>query len=195
MSVEHVVGLKCFLKSRACGGFSKARNREELWPIRARMSNTTFLRMLIELSSCEKIDALLDGAARLLEHQLGLRGHIEVWDSDGVRRVRGSAISLRTAYRVWIGLHYTIGAIYVQSYPADATAVELLAAQLAPLAERLLEADAAECRSIREDIDRIYERRIRSALVRFDWNASAVARALSVSRNRVARVARRCRRR
>ncbi|HEY5950732.1 MAG TPA: hypothetical protein VIV40_34810, partial [Kofleriaceae bacterium] len=89
---------------------------------------------------------------------------------------------------------YTLGVIRVNANDGGEEEIELLAKQLAPAAERLIEREASATRTIRDDIDRLYERRIRDALVRFDWNASAVARELCVSRSRVAAVNRRWKR-
>lgn len=160
------------------------------------MSPPAFLRGLVELATCETVDALLDHAVALVERELGVRASIELFDRDDLDLSRGIAPSeaARTApYRTWIGTRYTVGAIYLGDAPADVESIELLACQLAPLAERLVEREASERRTIREDIARLYERRIRDALLRHDWNASAVARELGVSRGRVAEVARRWR--
>ena len=157
------------------------------------MPTPDFLRSLIELATCESVDQLLDHAHRLLERSLGLRTRIELWDDDDTHYVRGDAIHSTARHCTWIGVQYTIGAIHVLVPPADAAAVELLANQLAPLAERLLEQHASQRRSIRDDIARLYDRRIRDALMNNDWNASAVARTLRVGRGRVAMVAQRWR--
>lgn len=159
------------------------------------MASVTFLRRVIDLSTCDSIDALLDGAAALLSQELHVSGFIEVWTCNGVKRRRGDPIDELTAHRAWIGFRHTIGAVYLAALPAEPADVELLAHQLAPLAERLLELETVRNRSIREHVEHVYERHIREALLRLDWNASAVARELAVSRDRVTRVARRCRRR
>lgn len=157
------------------------------------MATPGLLRALVELSTCETVDALLDAAFSLLGRELGVRGHLALWDGDDTHVTRGEPVSAGAAHRTWIGIEYTLGAIELCAAPADPDDVELLAQQLAPLAERLMEREAAQRRTIREDVDRLYERRIRDALRRHDWNFSAVARELVVSRNRVAEIARRWR--
>jgi hypothetical protein len=159
------------------------------------MASDTFLRRLIELSTCECLEALLDAAAALLDEVLGVNACIELWTCDGTELKRGASIDELTAHRRWIGVRCTIGVLHLETLPADPDDVDLLAQQIAPLAERLLEHENAQRRTLREDLEHVYERRILDALLRLDWNASAVARELSVSRERVARVARRCRRR
>ena len=157
------------------------------------MSSPGFLKALVELASCDSLEVLLERTANIIEHELGVRGFVELWDRDGTRFSCGESCSTE-AHRTWVGVRYTIGAIYLPRSPDDLDDVELLATQLAPLAERLIEAERSAQRTIREDVAGVYERRIRDALIRFDWNTSAVARALSVSRNRVAAVARRWKR-
>ena len=136
---------------------------------------------------------MLDRALVLLDRDLGVCGFIELWDADGTRFVRGELCPASAAHCTWIGTRYTIGAIRLPAPPPDPADVELLAQQLAPLAEQLIDLHASQHRSIREDIARLYERRIRDALVRSDWNASAVARQLRVGRGRIGDVARRWR--
>lgn len=155
------------------------------------MARPAFLRSLVELSTCETVDALADAAFALLGRELGGRGRLELWDGDDTHVTRGDPVDQREAHRTWIGIEYTIGVIELSAHPADREAVELLAQQLAPLAERLMEREASRRRTLREDIERLYERRIRDALFRWDWNFSAVARELVVGRGRVAEVARR----
>lgn len=157
------------------------------------MATPAFLRGLVELATCESVDALVHHATALLERELGVRASIELFDGDETHVVRGDAAPDSAPHRTWIGARYTIGAIYLSTAPADVESIELLACQLAPLAERLIEREASERRTIREDVERLYERRIRDALIRCDWNASAVARELFVSRGRIAEVARRWR--
>jgi hypothetical protein len=154
------------------------------------MCTPAFLRALVELAACDSLDALLDATLALLERELGVRAWIELRQHDGRQIIRGHARAAAT-HRMWIGVHYTLGAIYVDEPDVDAEPIELLARQLAPLAERLLDIESSQSRTIREDVDLLYERRIREALVRRDWNASAVARELAVSRSRVAEVVRR----
>lgn len=157
------------------------------------MATPAFLRALVELSTCETVDALLDAAVSLLGRELRVRGRIELWDGEDTHVTRGESVDERAVHHTWIGIEYTLGAIVLCAPPADSDAIELLAQQLAPLAERLVEREASQRRTIRDDIERLYERRIRDALGRHDWNFSAVARDLVVSRNRVAEVARRWR--
>jgi hypothetical protein len=57
----------------------------------------------------------------------------------------------------------------------------------------LIEREESRRRTLRDDVARLTDRRIRDELVRFDWNASAVARQLSVGRGRVGKVTRRWR--
>lgn len=157
------------------------------------MATPAFLRALVELSTCETVDGLIDAAFALLVHELHVRGRIEVWDGDDTHVTRGEQVDERAVHRTWIGMEYTLGVIELSAPPADAEDIELLAQQLAPLAERLMERHASRRRTIREDVDRLYERRIRDELFRRDWNISAVARELVVSRGRVAEIARRLR--
>jgi hypothetical protein len=152
------------------------------------MSTQGFLRAVVELAACESVPSLLVNAVTVMESELGVRASIELWDVDGSRFFHGDTNA--TTRPTWVGTRYTIGAIHV-GVDCDPAAVETLARQLAPLAELLMDRDASQRRTIREDIERLYERRIRDALVRSDWNASAVARELAVSRNRIASVARR----
>jgi hypothetical protein len=157
------------------------------------MATPALLRGLLELSTCETVDALLDAALSLLGRELGVRGRIELWDGEDTRVERGEPADHPAAHRTWIGIEYTLGTIELCAPPAVPDEIELLAQQLAPLAERLMEREASQRRTIRDDVERLYERRIRDALGRHDWNFSAVARELVVSRNRVAEVARRWR--
>lgn len=157
------------------------------------MPTPDFLRALIELAACETLDQLLDDTHALLERGLGVRARIELWDDDDTQHVRGDALYTTSPHRTWIGQQFTLGTIHVSAPPVDATALALVACQLAPLAERLLEQEASQHRTLREDLARVYDRRIRDALMRNDWNASAVARALHVGRTRVAEVAQRWR--
>ena len=150
------------------------------------MGTLHFLRSTIELASIQSLDALLDEALRLLERELGQRARIELWDDDGTRIVRGDA-ALEQGHCTWIGIHYTLGAIQLPASPSDSEAVVLLAGQLALIGERLFA--VMPRRTMREEIECAYQRRIRDALIRHDWNASAVARELRVSRGRVAKVA------
>jgi hypothetical protein len=159
------------------------------------MSSPGFLRALVELASCESIEALLERTVRVIECEFGVRGYVELWDSDGTHFSCGEASSNDASQCTWVGVRYTIGAIHLErsleSYVDD---IDLLATLLAPLAERLIELKRSAERTLREDVAGVYERRIRDALIRFDWNASAVARELCVSRNRVAAVVRRWKR-
>ena len=157
------------------------------------MPSDGFLRSLIDLAACETLDALLDATSALIESELGLQSFIEFWNADGDRFTRGTTLG-DDAHRTWVGIRYTLGAIHVTGTSIPTEELELLACQLAPLAERLIDHTTAQRRTIRDDIAMLYERRIRDALVRFDWNASAVARELAVGRARVARVVRRWRR-
>jgi hypothetical protein len=160
------------------------------------MATETFLRALVELATSDSLDRLLDGALHVIERDIGLRGRIELWDGDGTRFMRGeSPRNDNGAHRTWIGVHYTVGAIELEAPPTAIEDVELLAGQLAGVAEQLIERETAQRRTIREDIDRLYDRRIRGALIRNDRNASAVARELRVSRGRVAKVILRWRKR
>ena len=151
------------------------------------MPTSGYLQALVELAARDSIDALLDQAVALLERELGTRARIEIWDDAGLY-ARGDAAAIDIE---WIGISHTIGAIYLERAPAERCAVELMALQLAPLAERLVDLEASRRLSIRDDIERLYDRRILDALARSDGNASAVARELRVSRNRVAKVMRR----
>jgi transcriptional regulator with GAF, ATPase, and Fis domain len=157
------------------------------------MAREAFLANVVELAACESLQELLDRAALLHGAELGVRSHIEVWDTNATAFATGQRFDVSAAHCTWIGIEYTIGAIYIDAAAVDAAVVDLLARQLAPLAERLMEREASQRRTIREDIERLYDRRIRDALMRLDWNASAVARELFVSRSRVADVARRWR--
>jgi hypothetical protein len=150
-----------------------------------------FLRALVELSTCDSVDLLLADTVALLLRELRLRALVELWSDDDTRFVCGEPC--HAAHTTWIGFDYTLGAIRLRATPPDPHAIELLACQLAPLAERLLDRELAQRRTIREDIVHLYERRIRDALIRHDWNASAVARELNVGRGRVAEVSRRWR--
>jgi hypothetical protein len=158
------------------------------------MASLGFLHALVQLAACESVDELLQRAVFLLQAELQLTAHVELWDASGQKFVSGKPNSSDARYRAWIGTRYTHGAIYVYSGDVAIADLELLALQLAPLGEFLIEQYASTRRTIREDIKRVYDRRIRDALVRFDWNASEVARELSVSRRRVAEVSRRWRR-
>jgi hypothetical protein len=158
------------------------------------MSSPGFLQALVELASCDSLDVLLERTINLLERELGVRGYVELWDHDGTQFVCGEPRAANAAHPTWVGVRYTIGAIYCPGGLDSRDDIELLALQLAPLAERLIEFERSAVRTIREDVASVYERRIRDALIRFDWNSSAVARQLSVSRNRVAAVARRWKR-
>lgn len=151
------------------------------------MPTSGYLQALVELAARDSIDALLDQAVALLERELGMRTRIEIWDDAGVY-VRGDAATVDVE---WIGFSHTIGAIYLERAPDERCTVELMSMQLAPLVERLVDREASRRLSIREDIERLYDRRILDALARSDGNASAVARELRVSRNRVAKVMRR----
>src|SRR5215217_4756840 len=147
-----------------------------------------YLRALIELATLDDVDALLDAAVALLVRELEIYARIELWDLDGTRFVRGELTHL--AHTTWIGIRYTLGAIHLDRSPVASDDITLLAAQLAPLAERLLDRAGSQRRTIREDVAVLYERRVRDALVQHDWSVSATARSLSVSRNRVTEVAR-----
>jgi hypothetical protein len=149
---------------------------------------TGYLRALIELAGCDDVDALLDAASALLLRELEIHARIELWDLDGTRFVRGELTHV--AHTTWIGVRYTVGAIHLDRPPVAADDIALLASQLAPLAELLLERASSRRRTIRAEVALVYERRIRDALIEHDWNVSAVARSLSVSRNRVTAVAR-----
>jgi hypothetical protein len=157
------------------------------------MATPRFLQSLVDLSSCETLEQLLGLAVQVLEREIGVHGRIELWDREGARFVCGAPADANAAHRTWIGIQDTIGAIHLKDIPSELEPIELLARQLAPLGEWLMDRETSRRRTIREDIDRLYERRIRDALVRCDWNASAVARELYVSRARVASVARRWR--
>jgi len=159
------------------------------------MATPSFMWALIDLARCDAINELLKAAVSLLEYELRVSTFIEVWSEDGKRFVAGDLTCANAPHRTWIGVRYTVGAIRLQEPPSFAPDVEIAAYQLAPLAELLMERDAARRLTIREDIERLYQRRIRDALVRCDWNASAVARELGVSRSRVADVTRRWRHR
>lgn len=151
------------------------------------MPTLSFLQSLVELATCDSTDVLLVQAVSLLERELGMRARIELWDEHALF-ARGEA---QAAHVEWIGVTQTLGAIYLEGAPAERVVVELMAMQLAPLVERLVEVELSRRLTIREDIERLYERRIRDALGRHDWNASAVARELAVGRGRIARVVRR----
>jgi hypothetical protein len=153
------------------------------------MATPEYLRALIDLATADDVDALLETAVALLIRQLEMHARIELWDLDGTRYTRGELTQV--AHTTWIGIRYTVGAIHLDRSRVASEDIALLAAQLAPLAERLLERAGWQRRTIREDIALVYERRIRDALIQHDWNVSATARALSVSRNRVTEVARR----
>jgi len=157
------------------------------------MSTPPFLRSLIDLATCESIEALLDDAITLLERHLGVRGYVDVWDGAGERFYAGALFLANAVHCTWIGTRYTIGAIRLQVAPSEPGDIELLARQIAPLAERLLAHEASQRRTIRDEIDRVYERRIHEALIRCDWNVTAVARELGVGRTRVIEVTRRLR--
>jgi hypothetical protein len=157
------------------------------------MSSDLFLRSLVDLAACESIDSLLESVMTLLEEHLDIRGYIEVWSSAGERFSAGALFLANPAHCTWIGIHYTVGAIRLQAPPAEPEYLELLACQVAPLAERLVEHEAAQRRTIRAEIDHVYERRIQQALIRSDWNATTVARELGVGRTRVIEVIRRLR--
>jgi hypothetical protein len=159
------------------------------------MPSHQFFREVIELATCDSIHTLVKGAVSTLEHELKRPVYIEFWSENGDRFVAGDYECSTGAYGAWIGVRHTMGAIRLQSPPPCQDDIELLARQLAPLAELLIDYDARQRLTIREDVDRLYERRILDALVRSDWNASEVARRLNVSRSRVARVTRRWRRR
>src|SRR6185503_7796983 len=153
------------------------------------MSEPGFCRSLVALAACDSLDELLDEATLLLT-QLGARGCVELWDGDSGRFTRGERPDEASSKLTWIGTRYTIGAVIVVAGDAEPANVDLLALQLAPLAERLIEREALQAGSIRRGIARLYESRIRDALIRLDWNASAVARELRVSRGRIAHVVR-----
>lgn len=157
------------------------------------MSTPRFLRSVIELALCDSLDELLDTALGVVTRELGVTGCIQLVDIDGVRRIRGAVGRDRSVHRTLIGTRYTIGAILLDAAPADAADIELLAVQLAPLADRLLMSEGSERRTIREEVERVCERRIRESLARSNWNASSVARELSVSRGRIGRLVRRWR--
>jgi hypothetical protein len=162
--------------------------------MQAAMSSPGFLHALVTLASCETLEALLTHTVDLIDRELGLRGYVEVWDRDGTQFSCGDPSCKDGSHCTWVGVRYTIGAIHLDRSVENPADVELLATQLAPLAERLIEIERSAERTIREDVAVVYERRIRDALIRSDWNASAVARELCVSRNRVAAVVRRWKR-
>jgi hypothetical protein len=175
----------------------------------------TFLHALVDLAACDDLDDLLDATEAILDRELRLHGAIELWAVDDSRFACGHVDA--PVHTIWIGIRYTVGAIHIAAptpgaihvaapTPAAASsnsaaltaaalpattrdALQLLAQQLAPLAERLLDREASKRRSIRDDIKLLYERRIRDALIRRDWNISAVARELRVGRTRVGQVA------
>lgn len=157
------------------------------------MSTPLFLRSLIDLALCESVETLLDDAITLLESHLALRGYIEVWDGAGGRFCAGPLFLTNAVHSTWIGTRYTMGAIRLQVAPSEPGDVELLARQLAPLAERLFTHEGSQRRTIRDEIERVYERRIHEALIRCDWNVTAVARELGVGRMRVIEVVRKLR--
>jgi hypothetical protein len=140
------------------------------------MSTSRFLEGLLNLAACESLDALLETSVSLLERELGLRAYVELWDGDGTRFARGEPCSDNVAHCTWIGIRYTIGTIHLSSSPDESDDLELLARQLAPLAERLLEAQQSDRRTVREDVAWVYERRIRDALLRSDWNKTGQCR-------------------
>jgi hypothetical protein len=169
----------------------------------------TFLRALVDLAACDDLDDFLDTVHSILTCELRVHAAIELWSADDTRHRRGQVDA--TTHTTWIGISYTMGAIRVAAPPAAGAssntaaltapalpaatrdALDLLAQQVAPLAERLLDRDASARRTIRDDIKALYERRIRDALIRHDWNVSAVARELRVGRTRVGHVAHRWR--
>ena len=154
-----------------------------------------FLRSLLWLASLEDLDALLDAALVLIQRDLAAEGCIELWYGETARFVRGVPPQSFIPHTTWIGVDCTIGVIRLEAPPADLEAVKLIARQLAPLAERAIDRHIERNLTVREDIDRLYERRIRWALMQRDWNVSAVARELSLSRTRVTEIARRYRKR
>jgi len=167
-------------------------NRRTWRPRTVAMPSYQFLHALVRLASLDNLERVLDAALILMKRDLGLLARIELWNGDQPPIVRGDSLPRTpTSHCTWIGGHYTIGVIRLQTEPEDLDDVELLASQLAPLAERLLERDVWRAMPIREEVKRVFERRIRDALVRYDWNASAVARELVVSRKRIADVSRR----
>ena len=155
------------------------------------MHTPGLLRALVELSTCDSVDLLLADTVALLDRELRLRAFVELWADDDTRFICGAPCHV--VHSTWIGIEYTLGAIHLRATPPEPHALELLATQLAPLAERLLGRELSQRRTVREDIVHLYERRIRDALIRHDWNASAVARELNVGRGRVAEVSRRWR--
>lgn len=169
------------------------RNRAGLRPTASAMPTPSLLRSLIELAACDDLDRLLDDSITLIERELAVHAAIELRDHDDTRFIRGDVPREQAVHRTWIGIRYTIGAIYVHAPPREPADIELVATQVAPLAERLLDRDASQRRTLQDDIKLLYERRIRDALLRHDWNASAVARELSIGRGRVAEVANRWR--
>ena len=61
------------------------------------MATPAFLRALVELSTCETVDGLIDAAFALLVHELHVRGRIEVWDGDDTHVTRGEQVDERAA--------------------------------------------------------------------------------------------------
>src|SRR5690606_19627482 len=119
------------------------------------MAAPGFLRALVELSACETVEGLIEAAGALLVRELYVRGRIEVWDGDDTHVMRGEPVYERVVHRTWIGIEYTLGVIELSAPPADPGDIELLAQQLAPLAERLMERQASRRRTIREDVERL----------------------------------------
>ena len=77
------------------------------------MATPGLLRALVELSTCETVDALLDAAFSLLGRELGVRGHLALWDGDDTHVTRGEPVSAGAAHRTWLEISGVDGMLRV----------------------------------------------------------------------------------